>query len=168
MSTYNMSEGNCIRMSPFVMNRTELITPKTYFQVAGNTENNESDETTKQRQQIFLFLNWIKYIIYIYTFIHDLCKAQAFQYSPAQEVGEPCTPHRRWQRRQHKPWARCMRWPEGREDWPHHTRWGRPYGSDTCEPDSCLSPSQMQVGPPSLLYLWDRKTVVLMDWKWTT
>lgn len=47
MSTYNTSEGNCIRMSPFVINRTELITPKTYFQAAGNTENNESDETTK-------------------------------------------------------------------------------------------------------------------------
>lgn len=79
---------------------------------------------------------------------------------PVQEAGEPCTLHRRWQKRQRKPWARCTRWPEETKGWPHRTGSGKLYDNDIYAPDSCPSPSQMQAEPPSLLYQpqrWWRK-----------
>lgn len=85
-------------------------------------------------------------------------------------AAEPCIHHRRWQRRQRKPSAGCMRLPVGRAGWPGHTGSGRLCGNGIYGTGSCLSPSPRPAGRWSLWYLQRRKVKLInvktVTWRW--
>lgn len=76
----------------------------------------------------------------------------------ALEAAGPCIHRRRWQRRQHKPSAGCMRLPEGRAGLQGHRGSGRTCGSGIYGTYFCLSPSPLPAVQWSLWCLQQRST----------